>query len=585
MKWEIDNRSIRQENGITIVCIVNKEDAETLSWMREYFDHAVFVLQGTKYVKQEERLYEIGNQEDDYKTVINELSRYQSLRIIHALSLKYQFNSVESDELSERQYTVLLNLFYLAKAVMEIRIAEGTELVVLSKDTAIVTGRERSVNPENTALCKAVKVVTQEFEEIRSRYIDFDQKTSYEKIAQEIRNKDAVTDCAYRDNLRYVAKAEAINLRRQPKKPVMIQENGIYVITGGNGGLARVIVPYFTSQGGKVVLLGRRKEHNGQIPECCTYIQCDITNGAQLQETLQFIRKNEGMIRGIVHCAGVVDDKPIFLKKEEEVIRVLSPKVQGTWLIGQLTREDTLDFLLLFSSVSSIAASAGQFDYAAANGYLDGFSEMRNLQGRRTLAINWAAWRETGMAYRLGIQEEKNTYTSLTTEDAYHAFEEVLRYDLQNVIVGEVKAKDKNVARLPLDGVTSSEDSVFEFTLNGAEDSLSLSETEIRVAKVWYEVLGNKNISIDDNFDSLGGDSILAVRLLTHLNKFYHELDITMVYSYPTIRQMAEYIDRINKKNEEKAEVIEEQKDDIDKLLDQLEKREVQVSDVIGKLK
>mgnify|MGYP001619937133 CR=1 FL=1 len=74
---------------------------------------------------------------------------------------------------------------------------------------------------------------------------------------------------------------------------------------------------------------------------------------------------------------------------------VLRPKVQGTAVLFDVVRDLKPDWIVLFSSVSSIAAYHGQGDYCAANAYLDAFAHYANAHADfPTVAINWPAWRE-----------------------------------------------------------------------------------------------------------------------------------------------------------------------------------------------
>ena len=76
-------------------------------------------------------------------------------------------------------------------------------------------------------------------------------------------------------------------------------------------------------------------------------------------------------------------------KNYQNFKRVITPKIQGTWLLDKLTQSDDLDFLIMFASIAAITGGAGQSDYTAANSYLDAFAAYRNRQGKRTISIDW----------------------------------------------------------------------------------------------------------------------------------------------------------------------------------------------------
>ena len=80
---------------------------------------------------------------------------------------------------------------------------------------------------------------------------------------------------------------------------------------------------------------------------------------------------------------------------------MLAPKVKGALVLDEVLRGESLDFFALFSSVSSILGIEGQVDYAAANAFLDAFAASRSAAGMgQTVAVNWGAWQEVGMAAR-----------------------------------------------------------------------------------------------------------------------------------------------------------------------------------------
>ena len=85
-----------------------------------------------------------------------------------------------------------------------------------------------------------------------------------------------------------------------------------------------------------------------------------------------------GPINGIIHAAGVLDDAPMLQKDRTSAARVLAPKVRGTLVLDSVFQQDSIDFFVLMSSVSSHLAPAGQMDYAAANAFLDAFARSKS---------------------------------------------------------------------------------------------------------------------------------------------------------------------------------------------------------------
>ncbi len=130
-----------------------------------------------------------------------------------------------------------------------------------------------------------------------------------------------------------------------------------------------------------------------------------------------------GSINGVIHAAGVIEDGPFQIKSRESAARVLDPKVKGTLVLADAMAElrngakerTPLDFLALFSSVSSVLAPAGQVDYAAANAFLDSFAVSQTDQ--RIVAINWGPWRDVGMAARMSSSHPLLSRRLIDTDD------------------------------------------------------------------------------------------------------------------------------------------------------------------------
>ena len=106
-------------------------------------------------------------------------------------------------------------------------------------------------------------------------------------------------------------------------------------------------------------------------------------------------------LKGILHCAGVVDDGILLKLDPTRTQFVLGPKL-AAWTLHQLSESLPLDFTLFFSSTASIWGTAGQSTYCAANAYLDQLAQWRCAQGHRTVAVQWGGWDEIGMSADLG---------------------------------------------------------------------------------------------------------------------------------------------------------------------------------------
>ncbi|MDX1452777.1 MAG: amino acid adenylation domain-containing protein [Oleiphilaceae bacterium] len=231
----------------------------------------------------------------------------------------------------------------------------------------------------------------------------------------------------YRHGYRY---AEAYQKSALPVTTSPALNEGAYLITGGLGGLGLALADYLAGfKGVKLGLvthrdfpaenewpehsnrntrIGRRVQRLQQLKQRAASVKVlhgDVTDSASLTSALEEARASLGEIKGIFHTAGVIDDQLISLKNYEQAKRVLAPKVEGARNLLAACAKDNPDFVVLYSSVSALTGMSGQFDYAAANAYLDALVYQARRQGINATSINWSAWRQVGMAAELAAGE------------------------------------------------------------------------------------------------------------------------------------------------------------------------------------
>jgi NAD(P)-dependent dehydrogenase (short-subunit alcohol dehydrogenase family) len=107
-----------------------------------------------------------------------------------------------------------------------------------------------------------------------------------------------------------------------------------------------------------------------------------------------------GRLDGVVHGAGVIEDRFLRDKTPESYARVYETKVAGARALLDAVRDD-VGFVVLFGSVSGVFGNKGQVDYAAANDALDTLAHAHGGPGGRlagrVLSIDWGPWGGTGM--------------------------------------------------------------------------------------------------------------------------------------------------------------------------------------------
>jgi acyl carrier protein len=131
----------------------------------------------------------------------------------------------------------------------------------------------------------------------------------------------------------------------------------------------------------------------------------------------------------VLHAAAVVKDATLTNITDELVETDWAPKVYGAWHLHQATATQPLDWFCSFTSAAALLGSPGQGAYAAANSWLDGFTQWRRSQGLAATAIAWGAWAEIG---RGAVLEEGGDTTMIAPQEGAYAFQALLRHDRGN---------------------------------------------------------------------------------------------------------------------------------------------------------
>jgi hypothetical protein len=119
----------------------------------------------------------------------------------------------------------------------------------------------------------------------------------------------------------------------------------------------------------------------------------DIRDAGAVTALIGALRRG-GRVRGLIHGAGVLEDRRIEEKTPEQFERVYTTKIGGLEALLAATAEDDLRQIVLFSSVSGRMGNRGQVDYAMANEVLNKTAQQM-AAGRphcRVTAINWGPW-------------------------------------------------------------------------------------------------------------------------------------------------------------------------------------------------
>lgn len=200
-----------------------------------------------------------------------------------------------------------------------------------------------------------------------------------------------------------------------PVKPAVpktaIHADASYLITGGFGAFGLATARWLAVKGARnLVLVGRSGATTPEQVDAVTALtaqgvnvvseRVDIANQAAVSELLARIGEQLPPLRGVFHTAGVVQDGPFSTLNEQAMRNVLSPKALGAVNLHRALESAgvSVDYFVLYSSVTAVTGTVPQTSYAAANTVLDSLVAYRRANGLPATSVNWGAMSGGGMA-------------------------------------------------------------------------------------------------------------------------------------------------------------------------------------------
>ena len=564
-EWAIgSSASGKESKGCLLVFDNNEEIASTLRKDQEkWIESVVLVRPGKSFKEVGGSHYEINPGEaEDYKKLIETLvsKELTPLNVLHMWS-EDAFET-DGDKLAEQLDKGVYSLFNLSRAVMEQKIKGKIHIVYTYRYHKgecqpvyeAVKGFARSIRLENpNMMFKTIGV-----EKSQSNALNSDVALLLKEFST---NSFDEVEISYRDNKRYARRLKEYTPGTAPVKAVQLKENGVYIITGGTGGLGYIFAKYLAEKFKAKIVLTGRSEYNNQTKERldslkalgadATYIRADVSRIEEVERLAKETVNLFDEVNGIIHSAGVINDSFVLNKKKEEMDSVISSKVYGAVNLYDTFNSHNLDFLVLFSSVAAVIGNLGQCDYAYANSFMDSLAEMEAQKSNfKILSINWPLWKDGGMKTgeeTVSMLKKSFGIDMLTTENGLNAFEYGLKNAGHQLIVFE---GDSNKIKTML--VKERKEEAPKEN-NAAEESSNieaygdLSQLQTKTEEYLKDLLSKitkvpkSSLDPQDSFEKIGLDSILAMNINEELEGQFGELSKTLLFEYQTIRDLAEF--------------------------------------------
>lgn len=563
---------------------------------------------------------------DDYQTLLRELRSRGKIprRVVHLWSVTPSLSQISrklSTKLVERSFSSLL---LLAQALGNLGL-DNCDLDIISSEMQDVTGVEE-LCPEKAMLLGPCKGIAQEYPGIRCRSIDiaFSHLSSRREdsvvaaLLDELLGGRDERMVALRGRHRWTQSFERLRLSKDPLENPF-RERGVYLITGGLGGLglelalylartaraslvltARTLLPprqtwdELLRREGKNTALGRKISKIRELEALGAEVlimQADVSDEEQMRTVVRQTLATFGTLHGVLHTAGVPASGLMQLKTLDAALQVLAPKVSGVQVLERVLQGLTLDFLVLFSSLSSITGGGpGQVDYCAANAFLDAYARAHASQHGKTVAIDWGEWQWD--AWDAGLEgyppeaqayfRERRQQFGISFTEGMEALRRILCERLAQVVVctedfpAMLERNQQTSIATIIEEIQAFRQSqrqrqderarVALYTRPALETPYAAPENEIerQIVAIWEELLGIEQIGTADNFFELGGHSLIGTQLITRLRRaFQVDIRLATLFETPTIAELAveiellliEEIERMNPQESGEEEI------------------------------
>ena len=483
----------------------------------------------------------------------------------------------DPDAFVRAQDTGFLSLLRLFRALWSGGPAGPLRVEVVADGLFDVTGHE-PLAAEKATLLAPVLVAPQERPGTTCRCIDVDRVPAdpaalADRLLAEFAAPPDGPAVALRRGGRWVQAYEPAPL--PPPAAAPLRERGVYLLTGGLGGVGLVLARHLARRvRARLVLVGRTAlpdradwpallagplrdgraaarvrqvlELESLGAEVLT-VAADVADPAAMARALALAEARFGALNGIIHGAGAVGAdtfREIAQAGKEDCKEQFRAKAHGLMVLDSLLAGRSPDFCVLMSSLAAVLGGLGFAAYGAANLFLDAFARRRNRDGGvRWISIDWDSWRIGEVRSAVAGLGATVSSFHMDPEEGADALERLIAQEgLGHAVVssGDLQARLRQWVTRPAPEADAAPAALHERPALRSAFAEPRGELERSLAALWTELFAISPIGIHDNFFELGGHSLLATQLNARISSLLHvELPLSALLQAPTIAELS----------------------------------------------
>ncbi|NTX14632.1 SDR family NAD(P)-dependent oxidoreductase [Myxococcus sp. CA056] len=555
--------------------------------LEESGQDVVSVRQGSAFMRDAARRYALDPRlRGDYATLWKDLADQELSPsvVVHLWSLASSGEDLPGPELFRKvQDTGYYSLLHLGQALAQGDTSRPVRLEVVTDRLHDVAG-EGTALPEKATLLGPCKVIPQEQEHVTTRCIDLiapePRSAGVEKLAERLlaefsqRTRDAVV--AWRANQRFTQTHSPLRLEPSGEAHAPLREQGVYLITGGLGGVGLMLARHLAQTlKARLALLGRTtlpapSEWDSYLathPETDAVAQrilrvreleqsgaqvmvvgADVADAQQLEAAVTQVEARFGALHGVLHCAGVTHGPSLYNPLTEigrgESETQFGPKVYGTYALEKVLSRRSVDFALLFSSNAAVLGGLGYLTYASSNLFMDAFAQARSGgTGTRWVSASWDPWPEE--TKHTHVRTSMDQY-AMTPQEGAEAVRRLVTLGVDGHVIvatGDLAQRWRLWIQRDTSQPTSGARAAGKPRRAKTPFVAPASELEKQLAAIWQEVLGVDSVGLNDNFFDLGGHSLLATRVAGRLRtQFEFDIPLAKLFEAATVASLAKLV-------------------------------------------